>query len=194
MQKIIKELIEVSKKNKVSIIRESNLIFLQNYLKNHSYLKKILEIGTGCGFSALCLSLISSIQKIDTVEKDLIKYEIAKYYLEKNPKISLFNADINLFETASKYDAIFLDGPKKKILNLIDKFKKNLNPKGIFIIDNFYLKDIREKYLKTKAERLKKIIESNDLLQQEIKNLSKKFYNLVIDSSGDGLAIIENKS
>lgn len=193
MKKIIKELIEVSKKNKVSIIRESNLIFLQNYLKNNSYLKTILEIGTGCGFSAFCFSLITSIEKIDTVEKDLIRYQIAKDYLKNNQKISLFNADVDLFETDAKYDVIFLDGPKKRISDLIKKFKKNLNSKGVFIIDNFYLKDIREKYLKTKAERLKKIIESNDLLQQEIKNLDKKFYNLIIDSSGDGLAIIENK-
>lgn len=193
MLEIINKLIEVSQENKVSVIRESNLIFLQNYFKTHPNLKTILEIGTGCGFSAYCFSLINSIKKIDTVEKNLARYQIASFYLEKNPKINLFNVDVNLFETSAKYDAIFLDGPKKIILNLIDKFKNNLNSKGVFIIDNFYLKDLREKYLKTNAERLKKIIESNDLLQEEIKNLNKKFYNLVIDSSGDGLAIIENK-
>lgn len=193
MLEIINKLIEVSQENKVSVIRESNLIFLQNYFKTHPNLKTILEIGTGCGFSAYCFSLINSIKKIDTVEKNLARYQIARFYLEKNPKINLFNVDVNLFETNAKYDAIFLDGPKKIILNLIDKFKNNLNSKGVFIIDNFYLKDLREKYLKTNAERLKKIIESNDLLQEEIKNLNKKFYNLVIDSSGDGLAIIENK-
>lgn len=193
MLEIINKLIEVSQENKVSVIRESNLIFLQNYFKTHPNLKTILEIGTGCGFSAYCFSLINSIKKIDTVEKNLARYQIARFYLEKNPKINLFNVDVNLFETSAKYDAIFLDGPKKIILNLIDKFKNNLNSKGVFIIDNFYLKDLREKYLKTNAERLKKIIESNDLLQEEIKNLNKKFYNLVIDSSGDGLAIIENK-
>lgn len=193
MLEIINKLIEVSQKNKVSIIRESNLAFLQNYFKTHPNLKTILEIGTGCGFSAYCFSLISSIKKIDTVEKNLTRYKIAKFYLEKNPKINLFNFDVNLFETTTKYDAIFLDGPKKIILNLIDKFKNNLKPKGVLIIDNFYLKDVREKYFKTGATRLKKIIESNDLLQQEIKNINKKFYNLVIDSSGDGLAIIENK-
>lgn len=193
MLEIINKLSEVSQKNKVSIIRESNLAFLQNYFKAHPNLKTILEIGTGCGFSAYCFSLISSIKKIDTVEKNLTRYKIAKFYLEKNPKINLFNFDVNLFETTTKYDAIFLDGPKKIILNLIDKFKNNLKPKGVLIIDNFYLKDVREKYFKTGATRLKKIIESNDLLQQEIKNINKKFYNLVIDSSGDGLAIIENK-
>lgn len=193
MLEIINKLIEVSQENKVSVIRESNLIFLQNYFKTHPNLKTILEIGTGCGFSAYCFSLIKSIKKIDTVEKNLARYQIARFYLEKNPKINLFNVDVNLFETSAKYDAIFLDGPKKIILNLIDKFKNNLNSKGVFIIDNFYLKDLREKYLKTNAERLKKIIESNDLLQEEIKNLNKKFYNLIIDSSGDGLAIIENK-
>lgn len=193
MLEIINKLIEVSQENKVSVIRESNLIFLQNYFKTHPNLKTILEIGTGCGFSAYCFSLINSIKKIDTVEKNLARYQIARFYLEKNPKINLFNVDVNLFETSAKYDAIFLDGPKKIILNLIDKFKNNLNSKGVFIIDNFYLKDLREKYLKTNAVRLKKIIESNDLLQEEIKNLNKKFYNLVIDSSGDGLAIIENK-
>lgn len=193
MLEIINKLIEVSQENKVSVIRESNLIFLQNYFKTHPNLKTILEIGTGCGFSAYCFSLINSIKKIDTVEKNLARYQIARFYLEKNPKINLFNVDVNLFETSAKYDAIFLDGPKKIILNLIDKFKNNLNSKGVFIIDNFYLKDLREKYLKTNAERLKKIIESNDLLQEEIKNLNKKFYNLIIDSSGDGLAIIENK-
>lgn len=193
MLEIISKLIEVSQENKVSVIRESNLIFLQNYFKTHPNLKTILEIGTGCGFSAYCFSLINSIKKIDTVEKNLARYQIARFYLEKNPKINLFNVDVNLFETSAKYDAIFLDGPKKIILNLIDKFKNNLNSKGVFIIDNFYLKDLRKKYLKTNAERLKKIIESNDLLQEEIKNLNKKFYNLVIDSSGDGLAIIENK-
>lgn len=193
MLEIINKLIEVSQENKVSVIRESNLIFLQNYFKTHPNLKTILEIGTGCGFSAYCFSLIKSIKKIDTVEKNLARYQIARFYLEKNPKINLFNVDVNLFETSAKYDAIFLDGPKKIILNLIDKFKNNLNSKGVFIIDNFYLKDLRKKYLKTNAERLKKIIESNDLLQEEIKNLNKKFYNLIIDSSGDGLAIIENK-
>lgn len=193
MLEIINKLIEVSQENKVSVIRESNLIFLQNYFKTHPNLKTILEIGTGCGFSAYCFSLINSIKKIDTVEKNLARYQIARFYLEKNAKINLFNVDVNLFETSAKYDAIFLDGPKKIILNLIDKFKNNLNSKGVFIIDNFYLKDLREKYLKTNAIRLKKIIESNDLLQEEIKNLNKKFYNLVIDSSGDGLAIIENK-
>lgn len=191
-----KELLIFNKslEEKVAVMRESNLNYLLNFLKKHQYLKEILEIGTGCGYSSYCLSKLNSITKITTLEKDLKRFQIAQTFLSTISKIKVINIDaINFIETTkNKYDVIIIDGPKKHNLSILQKALTLINSNGICVIDNFYLKDLHSRYKNTKEKRLKTILENNNFLQNYVNHLDKKRYNLFIDTSGDGLVIIES--
>lgn len=186
-----KKIFEISVKSKVSVMRTENLNFLLNYLRKHKFLKTILEIGTGCGYSTYQLSKLKNIKKIISIEKNKIRFKNAQFFLKKNKKIFLVNADVNNFKCSEKYDVIILDGPKKHNDLLIDKFLPWINKNGICVIDNLYLNDIRNKYLIEKNKRYKGLIKSSDELQLKLINMNQKNYNVIIDKSGDGLAIIE---
>ncbi|WP_027119706.1 Holliday junction resolvase RuvX [[Mycoplasma] testudinis] len=178
---------------KVAVMRESNLQFLTQYLNTRDEIKNILEVGTGCGYSAYRLSKINSIQKITSIEKDLNRFKLASDYLKENPKIKLINSDINKWQTQEKYDLIILDGPKKQLVEMFNEYQKKVTNHGVLVIDNIWLKHVYHEYELTKNKRFEPLIESNRQLRKFLNNLDINKYNLIIDESGDGLAIIERK-
>ncbi|WP_027123970.1 O-methyltransferase [Mycoplasmoides pirum] len=189
-ESILKE----SQLNNVANMRKSNLDFLINFLENNNYLNTILEIGTGCGYSSYCLSEITSVKKITTIEKNIKRYEIAKKLLKNESKINILNKDANVFFNSTninKYDVIILDGPKNKLIWYIERSFNFLNKNGICVVDNLFLKDIRKKQNEKFQKRYEKLIIKNNELQNYINLLDKKRYNIFVDESGDGLVIIQ---
>ncbi|WP_255565849.1 O-methyltransferase [Mycoplasma sp. E35C] len=168
---------------KIPIMRDDNLINLVNKLSSLS-IKTVLEIGTGIGFSSMYLIEHLNYLEIDTVEKDLARYQLASKHLEQYQNIKCINADCYDFLPSKKYDLIILDGPKGKQIDLFNKFINYLNPNGLVVIDNFYLKNIKPD---------NKLYQKNILWQQYVHNLDKNKYDVEIDQSGDGVVYVFSK-
>jgi predicted O-methyltransferase YrrM len=140
-QVVINDLKTHCLQDKIPIVRDAT-ISLINELIDTKKINHILEIGTGYGYSALCMASNRIVDSITTIEKDLHKFLIAKQYLSPNSKITLIHGDAFKTEFKQRYDLIFIDGPKSNQIHLVQKYCEYLTPAGIMIIDNIYLKKI----------------------------------------------------
>ena len=67
---------EYAEENNVPIMTDEGITFLTNYIKKHE-VKKILEIGTAIGYSAIMMALASPETEITTIERDEKRYREA---------------------------------------------------------------------------------------------------------------------
>lgn len=103
--------------------------------------KRILEIGTAIGYSALVMAESVEDTKISTIEKNEDMFLLAKENIEKSPykdKINTIWGDarevLPLLE--GKYDLIFIDAAKGQYMEFLEYAMKLLNPSGLIISDN----------------------------------------------------------
>ncbi len=193
----LEALLEASRENKVAAMREPNLDYLVRFLSRDAAPKTVLEIGTGCGYSAYRMSLSGSVAKIVTVEKDPKRHAVAKALLARVPKIELVNADARDYLRQSglrgRFDAIVLDGPKRRVEELIELSLGLLGEGGVCAVDNLFLNEIRERHSKRPQKRLENLVAASDALQRYVAALDKKAYDVTVDRSGDGLCIIRKR-
>lgn len=181
----LQEIYNDSKNNKIPILRDKTLIAILDYIKKAN-IKSVLEIGTAYGYSSYAIySQIDNIE-LTTIEKDLIRYQIAKSYL-KSTSVKLINDDCFDYEPKNKYDLIILDGPKRNQIKLLDKYENYLNPNGTIFIDNLNLVDLKKKNNLTNSQI--KIINDVDMLKNYL--LTTKKYQVQIYEIDDGFAFVK---
>ncbi|MFN3044742.1 SAM-dependent methyltransferase [Mycoplasmoides gallisepticum] len=183
MTDILNKFKQLNLELKIPIMRDENLVNLVNQLSRLK-ISQLLEIGTGIGFSSMYLSVHLPDLVIDTLEKDIQRYQIAKEWLVNFSKINCLLGDCYEFMPSKKYQAIILDGPKAKQIELFNKYLNYLLPCGVMIIDNFFLKNIKPN---------NKLYHKNLAWQEFIHNLDKKQFNVEIDQSGDGVVYVFSK-
>ena len=106
----ILEMEEYAKEHNVPIMERDGLRFLVKYIKKNK-VKKILEVGTAIGYSAINMALSDKDIEVTTIEKDEKRYieaikNIKKCGLEK--QITLVLADAKSVNLEEKYDLIFI--------------------------------------------------------------------------------------
>ena len=109
---LLSELREYAEENHVPIIEEECEEFY-NFLINTTKPKKILELGTAIGYSAISFSMNESVERLVTVEinEDMVK--IAKENIKKSgleDKIEIVHSDAYeyLVESSDTFDFIFI--------------------------------------------------------------------------------------
>ena len=193
-EKLVKELEEYAKKEKVPIIQKESLNYLNNYIEVKN-VKSVFEIGTAIGYSAICMALSNPNLKITTIERDEKRYleavkNIKKFKLENRIKLIFKDAlEVSLEE---KFDLIFIDAAKAQNINFFTHFEKNLNKNGTIITDNIFfhgftymnLEDIESRNVRAIARKIRKYIEfleQNENYETEIKKI------------GDGISVTRRK-
>jgi len=118
--------------------------FLMNLVKSINA-KRILEVGTGVGYSTVCLSLGNKEALIETIDKDALHVSLAKENCEKfnlQERIIFYNSKAeNVFpKLTGPFDLIFYDGntPQKKF---VAEFERLLKRGGIALSANLFLSD-----------------------------------------------------
>lgn len=154
---MINDLEVYAKENNVPIMMKDGIEFLCNYIKENN-IKTILEIGSAIGYSSIMMAQISEDIKITTIEKDKKRYDIAvsninKFNLEN--RITILNEDALDSNITEKFDLIFIDASKGNNINFFNKYKSNLNKKGVIITDNLSFHGLVEnpELVKTKNQR-----------------------------------------
>lgn len=125
----------------VPIVRKDMQQFLKFLMKMHQP-KKIIEVGTAIGFSALLMSEYAPKDcKIITIEKYEKRIPIAKDNFLKNGKadqITLLEGDATeiLKQLQEPVDFIFMDAAKGQYINFLPDILRLLNPGGLLVSDN----------------------------------------------------------
>ena len=157
--------------------------------------KKILEIGTAVGYSAMCFSeyLVEG-GKIDTIERDEERIAEAKENIKKvgvEGKINIYEGDaVEILPTLNdKYDMIFIDAAKGKYPFFLKEALRMLNEGGVILADNilykgYVMSDYNKHKQRTAVRNLREYIKEvteNPNLETEILEV------------GDGLAVSKLK-
>ncbi len=127
--------------NNIPIILDDGLTFIIDFIKTHK-IKKILEIGTAIGYSAINFAAVAGDIYVDTIEYDTDRYNIAVKNIASmglSDRIRAFHADAMTIDSTlldNDYDMIFLDGPKAQYKNMFCRFAPLLSPFGFIIADN----------------------------------------------------------
>ena len=189
-----KEELEIIKKKALNehipIIMDDTLEVMEKYLTKLQP-KKILEIGTAVGYSAMCFSeFLAEDGVIDTIERDEDRIKEAKENFKKvgvEDKINLYEGDaVEILPTLNKkYDAVFIDAAKGKYPFFLKESLRMLNTHGIIFADNilykgYVMKDYNKHKQRTAVRNLREYIKE----VSENPNLETEILEV-----GDGLAI-----
>ena len=193
MNKIeLEKIKEKALEDHIPIIMDDTLEVIENRLKNVKS-RKILEIGTAVGYSAICFSeFLSEDGKIDTIEREHDRVEEARKNIEKaevQDKINIIEGDaVEILPTLQgKYDVVFIDASKGKYPFFLKEALRLLADNGIIFADNvlykgYVLSDYNKHKQRTAVRNLREFLaelQNNQELKTEILEV------------GDGLAVAE---
>ena len=190
---IIKEMEKYAEENSVPIMQKRSMTYLCKFIEKNN-IKKILEIGTAIGYSAINMALVDEDVEVVSIERNQEKYieaikNVKKCNLDK--RITLILGDALDIELQDKYDMIFIDAAKGQYTNFFNKYKENLVDDGFIVSDNIEFHGYVENYDEIKNRNLRqlvgKLIKYIDFLKNN-EEFETKFYKV-----GDGLAISYKK-
>ena len=186
---------EKALENHIPIIMDDTLEVIAKILIKKKP-KRILEIGTAVGYSAMCFSkYLAEDGLIDTIERDEERIEEAKQNFKKvevENKINLYEGDaVEILPTLSeKYDVVFIDAAKGKYPFFLKEALRMINQNGVIFADNilykgYVMSDYNKHKQRTAVRNLREYIKE----VSENPNLETEILEV-----GDGLAISKIKS
>ncbi|MCM2589406.1 O-methyltransferase [Rossellomorea marisflavi] len=159
--------------------------------------KRILEVGTAIGYSALRMAEALPDTTIVTLERDEDRYEKAQEFLGRSSArdrvITLFGDALELQEDVKQhgpYDAVFIDAAKGQYRKFFDSYSEMLTPEGVVYSDNVLFKGlVAEEVVEQKRIRnmVKKLQDYNKWLMDHPE------YDTSILPVGDGVAISKKR-
>ncbi len=188
--KTINQIKEKALNSNIPIITDSGINYLMRYIKKNK-IKKILEIGTAVGYSAIKMCSVDDDIFVTSIERDEKRYlEAIKNIKSVNldNRITLIYKDALDVKLSEKYDLIFIDAAKAQSIKFFEKFSVNLVNHGTIVTDNMNFHGLVQK----KEEE----ISSRNLRQlvRKVKNykdflVNNNDYDTEFLEVGDGLAI-----
>ena len=180
--------------NHIPIIMDDTLEVIDTYLKEMKP-KRILEIGTAVGYSAICFSkYLAEDGIIDTIERDEERIQEAKENFNNGGvenKVNLYEGDaVEILPTLNeKYDMVFIDAAKGKYPFFLKESLRMIKDNGVIFADNilykgYVMSDYNKHKQRTAVRNLREYIKE----VSENPNLETKILEV-----GDGLAISKIK-
>ena len=184
---LLEEMHEYAKEKNVPIIKDEGLAFLRQIIKIKKP-KRILEIGTAIGFSAMNMALASPKSEVVTIEKNENMYELAKENIKKGSlegQIKIILADALDVTLEGPFDFIFIDAAKAQYIKFFEKFEPLLSKEGIILTDNLIFHGLVVESIENRNLRnlVNKIKQYNEYL------LSRIDFDTTIYAIGDGIAL-----
>lgn len=191
-EELFPEMLAYAQENRVPIMDQDALSVMKHYI-HLSGAKRILEIGTAIGYSAMHMLSVSQDISVVTIEKDQDSHAHAKRFFEMqgvSDRVRSLLADAK--EVApeelgeQKFDLLFIDASKGNNRNFFDKFSAHVRPGGLIIIDNILLRGLvtKEEITARGTRRMKEKVDGFNRMIKESK-MSSAFLPV-----GDGLLII----
>ncbi len=136
----ISEIKEYAKRNSIPIVMDKGGEFICQTIRERGC-KKILEIGSAIGYSAINFANISPDIYVRTIEIDIDRYSRAVDNIRNcglEDRIKITNEDALDAKVDEKFDLIFIDAAKAQYEKFFEKYKHNLSENGVIITDNLF--------------------------------------------------------
>lgn len=193
-ENIIKQIRDYADKNNVPIMMDEGINYLTNYILENG-VKRILEVGTAIGYSAIMMCGVNSDITVTTIERDEKRYLEAVKNIKKmelEDRIDLIYNDALEVNLDGTYDLIFIDAAKAQNIKFFEKFENNLNDNGTIITDNMNFhglvgKEISEIESRNLRQLVRKVKNYKDFL-----NNNERYETVFLDI-GDGLAVSKKR-
>lgn len=193
--KVLNELERYAKENNVPIVQKETARFLELMVSIQKP-KKILELGTAIGYSAILMSeAMNNNVSITSIERDASMIEEANANFSKYGyrNIDILEGDaLEILESLDdKYDLIFMDAGKGHYNHFLPNCLRLLSQEGIIIADNVLFRGM---------------VATNDLLKRRkitiVKRMRKYLEEVNKDTDlitsvipmGDGIAVTKRRS
>lgn len=188
---LLKSIKKIALKMNVPIIKDDTLLYLINLLYIHSP-KKVLELGSGLGYSTYTISkytsqnteIVSVDLSIETINRCKDVLAISKYI----NKISWVHRDAldYLKNNTLNYDLYFIDALKSDYPNYFNVITSKAKGDYVIVFDNLYMDG-----------KVKEKNNPNDKRGEIIDNFNRKLFlkhrkNFIFLPIGDGLGIFTN--
>lgn len=185
------EMEKYAQENHVPIVQPEVAQLMRVLLKMNKP-KRILEVGTAIGYSALIMAQCTLKDcNITTIERRKDMIELALDNISKTDYLDRINilegeAEEILPTLSEKYDFIFLDAAKGQYMDFFNKCRESLNIGGIIVSDNVLYKGMVATD-KLVIRRKKTIVKR---LRQFLKYINEiDGYTSCVIPIGDGVAI-----
>lgn len=189
MNNKLRQMEEYAKTWRIPIMLPDGIDYLCNYIKEHN-IKRILEIGSAIGYSAIRMALVNEDIRVTTVEKDYQRYLTAKENILSNgmeERIEIVYGDALETMISGKYDLLFIDASKGNNINFFNRYKGNLVENGVIITDNLLFHGLVKDESLAITRNQKGIVKKIKLFKEFLDN-NQEFVTEYVDC-GDGISI-----
>jgi predicted O-methyltransferase YrrM len=104
--------------------------------------EKILEIGSGSGYSTLWISrALAGHARLLSIERDMNRFVMADTLFRKDERVEIVHMDAleYLRGCSDLYDFVFLDAQKRDYIKFLELLKKRIKKGGLLCADNFLM-------------------------------------------------------
>jgi predicted O-methyltransferase YrrM len=197
-QDYIKQMEVFAEKHDVPIMEKTGIEVLLLLLSMQQP-KKIVEIGTAIGYSAIRMALKLPNTEIITIELDEERFQQANLNIKEmglEERVHTLHGDaLSLSEEINKYgpfDALFIDATKAKYTKFFKLYEPMLSSNGIIYTDNVLFKGtVARDRSELKTRRQRTLVRKLDEFNQWLFTLDK--YETTIIPVGDGIAVSKRK-
>ncbi|MDX8364114.1 O-methyltransferase [Cytobacillus sp. IB215665] len=160
--------------------------------------KKILEIGTAIGYSAIRMALTLPHAEIVTVERHKQRYDTALDFVKKSGRSKqidiLFGNALELEEQVKHrgpFDLLFIDAAKGQYKRFFEMYSPMLSQDTIIITDNVLYKGFVASKIDTENKRTNQLISKIRNYNEWL--MKNPLYDTTILPVGDGMAISKRR-
>ncbi|MFC4983773.1 O-methyltransferase, partial [Salinicoccus siamensis] len=134
-EELFPEMLAYAQENRVPIMDQDDALSVMKHYIHLSGAKRILEIGTAIGYSAMHMLSVSQDITVVTIEKDQDSHAHAKRFFEMqgvSDRVRSLLADAKEVTPEEigeqKFDLLFIDASKGNNRNFFDKFSAHVRP------------------------------------------------------------------
>lgn len=185
---------EYALENNIPIMMSDGIEFLTDFIKKNN-VKRILEIGSAIGYSAIRMALVSDDIHVVTIERDIDRYNEALKNIndfDLSDRIKIINGDALECSIDGEFDLIFIDAAKAQYIKFFEKYKTNLSRDGVIISDNLSFHGMVDNMSsitnRNTRQLVGKIVKYIDFLKNNLE------FDTEFISIGDGIGISRRKS
>ncbi|UCZ54390.1 O-methyltransferase [Bacillus shivajii] len=193
----IEEMKRYASEHHVPIMEATGMAMMLQVLEIHKP-KKILEIGTAIGYSAIRMVKSCPNAHIVTIERDEERLKIAEENIRKaqmEKQITVLSGDaLHLIKEATElgtFDAIFIDAAKGQYERFFDLYEPLLNIGGVVISDNILFKGMVAESELPENKRMKQMVKRLKLFNERL--MTDERFSSMIYPVGDGVMVSVKK-
>ncbi len=177
---------------KVPIINDEGLVFLLFLVKTKK-VRRILEIGTAIGFSAINMAMMNQEITVETMERDESLVQQALENIKEaglTSQITVIHTDALTFDLKNlrkDYDLIFIDAAKAQYQKFFTKYAPTLAKNGIIVTDNLLFHGLVNNEKGNVSKNVRNLVNKIESYNQWLANhpdFDTSFFDL-----GDGMAV-----